>query len=142
MDDTAVMEFEAMFPAIVNSKGYDSSTLPMWWNAAGEYITGGWCISGERLKLARMLMTAHLIHGMLKAGNGDTSSGTVQSATEGSVSVSFNVPTTKNGWEFWLSSSPYGVQLWALLNVVATGGLFIGGLSERKAVRKVGGVFY
>ncbi|EQA94848.1 hypothetical protein HPS_1652, partial [Glaesserella parasuis 29755] len=32
-------------------------------------------------------------------------------------------------------------QLWALLQQLGTGGLFIGGLPERSAVRKVGGVF-
>lgn len=63
------------------------------------------------------------------------------SASEGSVSVGMMAPPAKNGWQFWLSSTPYGVQLGALLGVASAGGVFIGGSEERAAFRKAGGVW-
>ena len=86
-------------------------------------------------------MTAHLLFLNKKIDDGNNATGAVQSATEGSVSVSFTAPPSRDGWEYWLSSTPYGVQLWALLSGLMVGGAYIGGLPERKAVRKVGGVF-
>ncbi|MGV7078486.1 DUF4054 domain-containing protein [Testudinibacter sp. P80/BLE/0925] len=133
--------FRIMFPAFFDPNKYSDEMLNQWGDVAGNYLRESWALNGGVFDHAYQLMTAHLLFVTDKARSGNASSGAVQSATEGSVSVSFAAPPTRNGWEFWLSGSPYGAQLWALLSSLSAGGLYIGGLPERKAVRKVGGVF-
>ena len=136
--------FRAMFPALADYSVYSNDMLLLWWDAAALHLSEGWMLSGATYELARKLLTAHLVHlahGIASSGSAGTSGGAVQSASEGSVSVSFTTPPTRSGWQFWLSSSPYGLQLWALLSAASAGGLYIGGLPEREAFRKVGGVF-
>jgi hypothetical protein len=50
-------------------------------------------------------------------------------------------PPAANAWQYWLNTSPYGMQLLALLQAKGVGGLYVGGLPERDAFRKVYGVF-
>lgn len=140
--------FRTMFPAYADTQVYSDAMLEMWLDVAGSHLKTGWALSGKVYDQALMLMVAHLLYTNTKAsgasgtaGSDSGVTGIVTSASEGSVSVSFATPTTKNAWEFWLASSPYGLQLWALLLQLGTGGKFIGGLPERSAVRKVGGVF-
>lgn len=138
-------EFRAMFPVFDE---LDGSTIQLWVEVAAEFLTSSWALNGKRYETALKLMTAHLIHcnhkkddPYLREGSGGSEVGIVASASEGSVSVSFATPPTKNAWQHWLASSPYGLQLWALLKQISAGGFYVGGLPERKAVRKVGGVF-
>lgn len=136
--------FRTMFPAYADYRTFGDEMIEMWLDVANVHLKKGWALSGKTYDHAVMLMLAHLLHNVAKTSSGNAESGPtgiVTSATEGSVSVSFATPTTKDAWEFWLASSPYGLQLWALLQQLGTGGLFIGGLPERSAVRKVGGVF-
>lgn len=118
------------------------SVINHWFEVAGEFVSGGCSLHGKTYLLARQLMAAHLMVCAKNAATGNGGGGAVTSASEGSVSVSFAAPTTRNGWQFWLSQTPYGQQLWALLEMKAAGGLYIGGLPERTAVRKVAGVWY
>ena len=137
------MDFEAfrmMFPVFGDDKKYPDDFLEMWADASSLHLRKGWSLSGKTYDYALNLMMAHLIYTSGKAAE-NNGSGMVSSASEGSVSVSFATPTTKNGWEFWLASSPYGLQLWVLLKQLGSGGQVVGGLPERAAVRKVGGVF-
>ncbi|MGX2974486.1 DUF4054 domain-containing protein [Ursidibacter arcticus] len=135
------IDFRTMFPVFDN---LDNPTIELWAEVAGEYLKSSWVLSGKRFQIALNLMTAHLLHltvGSESDGGSAQNGGIVASASEGSVSVSFATPPTKNAWQHWLASSPYGLQLWALLKQWSAGGFYIGGLPERKAVRKVGGVF-
>lgn len=139
-----IATFRKMFPAYSDSQTFSNEMIKMWLDVANVHLKKSWSLSGKTYEHAIMLMLAHLLHSVAKTSSGNAESGPagiVTSATEGSVSVSFATPTTKDAWEFWLASSPYGLQLWALLQQLGTGGLFIGGLPERSAVRKVGGVF-
>lgn len=129
--------FRTMFPAFVEQ---DESRLALWGEMASDFLKESWALSGKTFQHAHFLLTAHLLILADKAENGNAT-GTVQSASEGSVSVSFVAPPSRNGWEFWLASTPYGTQLWALLTSLGSAGLYLGGLPERQAVRKVGGVF-
>lgn len=140
-------EFRKMFPAF---EGLDGATIQLWAEVATEFLKSSWALSGKRYEIASKLMTAHLIHCNYQesdpylnqtSNSGGNSVGIVASASEGSVSVSFTTPPTKNAWQHWLASSPYGLQLWALLKQLSAGGFYLGGLPERQAVRKVGGVF-
>lgn len=136
------IDFRAMFPVFDN---LDNSIIELWAEVAGEHLKSSWVLNGKRFQIALNLMTAHLLHlSVWTEGNnsGAAQNGSiVASASEGSVSVSFATPPTKNAWQHWLASSPYGLQLWALLKQWSASGFYIGGLPERKAVRKVGGVF-
>lgn len=55
-------------------------------------------------------------HGLFLSLNPDLASqGKVSNATEGSVSAGFVQPQYKNWLEYWLSLSPYGLELLAIL---------------------------
>lgn len=59
------------------------------------------------------LATAHTLY--LQLNPALAAQGKVASATEGSVSASFTQPQYKNWLEYWLSLSPYGLELLAIL---------------------------
>jgi hypothetical protein len=89
-----------------------------------------------------MLLVAHMLalRAMAESGNG-VAPGAVQSATIGSVSVSFQAAPTSDSWSFWLTQTPYGQQLLALVDACFGGAQYVGGLGERAAFRSVGGAF-
>lgn len=57
-------------------------------------------------------------HNLYMQTHPDAANGRVTSASEMDASASFNVPQTKNMLEYWLSLSPYGLELLALLATV------------------------
>ena len=59
------------------------------------------------------LATAHTLY--LQLNPNLVSQGKVASATEGSVSASFVQPPYKSWLEYWLSLSPYGIELLSIL---------------------------
>ncbi|OBX10408.1 hypothetical protein QV09_05510 [Gallibacterium salpingitidis] len=132
--------FKKMFPVF---NEIDDETITLWEDTANTFLKESWALSGKTFEHAQRLLTAHLLHLAVKCNSGESNSATglVASATQGSVSVSFTTPTTSNGWQYWLSTSPYGLQLWALLKQLSASGFYIGGLPERRSVRKVGGVW-
>jgi hypothetical protein len=66
----------------------------------------------------------------------------VSGASVDKVSVTLTPPPVKSQWQWWMSLTPRGAQLLALLKSKAAGGLYVGGLpAERAAFRKAGGVF-
>lgn len=131
--------FQATFPEFAAT---NPVALAAYWDMATQYLNpnDGCMLSGRVLQLALNFTTAHLAKLMALAGAGKTS-GVATGATEGSVSVSMAPPPFRSGWEFWLSTTPYGLQLWALLQVQTAGGTFIGPSLERASFRKAGGVF-
>lgn len=135
-----IAAFKKMFPALSE---IDEETIELWDDAANSFLKESWALNGKTFDHAKRLLTAHLIHIAIKSnsGEGNSATGLVASATQGSVSVSFTTPQTTNGWQYWLSTSPYGLQLWALLKQLSASGFYIGGLPERRSVRKVGGVW-
>ncbi|GAB3484394.1 DUF4054 domain-containing protein [Azotobacter salinestris] len=103
------------------------------------YLSGQGCSCAE---LQIELMTAHLLalRQAAQAGTGGVT-GAVTSATVGKVTVSTTPPPVRSSWDWWLSSTPYGAELLALLRSCAVGGLYVGGRPERAAFRSVGGRF-
>ena len=97
-------------------------------------------ITGDTLQLALNLMTAHLAQSFTMIGSG-TNPGVVTGAAEGSVNVQMMPPPVKSAWQYWLATTPYGTQLWALLSMLTVGGFTIGGLPETSGFRRVYGVF-
>lgn len=135
-----VTAFQAQFPEFASTS---PATLNGYWAMATQYITSadGCLFAGDALQLALYLMTAHIAKLMTDVSAGNTPGGPATGASEGSVSISMAPPPFRNGWQFWLSTTPYGQQLWALLSVRSAGGFYIGGSFERASFRKAGGVF-
>lgn len=108
-----IAAFRAAFPAFSDETDYPDALLNTQWAFAQCYFTDNSCDCDE-YKL--WLMLAHLlfINDQITAGN---SGQVVASATEGPVNVSFAQPPNTSNFTYWLQTSPYGIQLSALLNV-------------------------
>lgn len=132
--------FQAACPALGST---DAGQLAGTFNTATVIMTpyDGCLLNGTALQLALNLMTGHLtqIGAMLTAGQ--TTVAPITGAAEGSVNLSLQPPPTTSGWQYWLASTPYGVELWALLSVKSAGGMMIGGSLERASFRQAGGGF-
>jgi hypothetical protein len=138
-----VAAFRVAFPAFANETTYPDATLQAYCDAACCYISPedyGW-LNGDCRARALNLMTAHLAMLSSMIANRQPA-GVGISATVGDVSVSMMPPPVKTAFQYWLATTPYGTQLWALLNVKGVGGLYVGGLPEKSAFRKVGGRFF
>jgi hypothetical protein len=134
--------FRTQFPQFADETAFPDSTLQSFFDVATCYVSD--CDSGRlngdcRLR-ALNLMTAHLVVISDLAAAGKTPK-FVTSSKVGSVSVSTQPPPNTNQWQWWLNLTPYGMQLLALLQASSIGGFYIGGLPEKAAFRKVGGVF-
>lgn len=152
-----IPEFRKLFPQFADPAQYPDATIQAVYNVAGSFIDDrdSPCrvLHGKQLALAMQYLTAHLLATQIPPANGSSTpggggtgemgeSGFITSATIGDISVSKLAPPAKDGWEFWLAGSPYGVALWALLGILAVGGLSVGGLPEREGFRKWNGVFW
>lgn len=130
--------FQAAFPAFQETF---TPAIEAWVEIVQGSPMGSWFECTTRTQ--QQFIVAHVGYLLTNANSiGDSQGGgAVVSATEGSVSASFVAPPVTDGLEFYLSSSVYGQMLWAMLNVSSAGGVYVGGLPERKAYRKVGGTF-
>lgn len=133
--------FQAACPALAAT---DPAALGATFTTATAIMTpyDGCLLNGTALQLALNLMTGHLtqIAAMLVADPGAVV-GPVANAAEGSVSLGLVPAPATSGWTYWLASTPYGQQLWALLSVKSAGGLMVGGSLERASFRQAGGFF-
>lgn len=140
-----VAQFRLLFPAFADETKFPDAMIAVWWDLATEYITeyDNCLISGKTLQFALNLMAAHLAQTftMIANGSGTGTPGLVTSASEGSVSISMTPPPAKSAWQFWLSTTPYGLQLWALLSSLLVGGITLGGHPEINSFRRGYGVF-
>lgn len=137
--------FRAMFPAFADTTQFPDAYIELQWELATAYLGSydGCLLNGAPLQQALNLMTAHLMAiNLLLAEQGPGATVAVTTgATIDKVTVTNLPPPVKNGWQFWLATTPYGLQLWALLSMRSAGGFYIGGLPERLGFRKVGGTF-
>lgn len=134
--------FRQAFPAYANATRYPDATLLAYWDAATCYVSDadwGW-LNGDCRRQAINAMAAHLVFVGGKAQTGQTA-GVLTGSTIDKISVTLAAPPINNAWQHWLASSPYGLQLWALLDNRSVGGFLIGGSPERAAFRKAGGRF-
>lgn len=138
--------FRSRFAAFAGDPPSDA-TIDVYWIMATSYISADTygCMSAEARELALQLMTAHLLYLQGLISNGGTNTGTpgiVTASKVGDVQVSLaQPPYGTSPWRYWMNLSPYGSQLLALLDAQAVGGFYVGGLPERSAFRKVGGIF-
>ncbi len=136
--------FRATFLAFSNTVVFSDMMINAYYAQACEYVDSNDTLdglNGTTLDFALQLVTCHLLQIAYNISNGLSINQPIVSANEGSVTVTFVPPPAKTAWEYWLSSTPYGQQVWALLSVQAVGGWSVGGLPETSAFRKVGGLF-
>jgi Protein of unknown function (DUF4054) len=134
--------FVERFPAFSDGVKYPTTTLDMYWLTASFFISPedyGY-LSGAVREQALFLMTAHIAQLATQNAEQDTI-GILTGATIDKVTVSLQPPPVKSQLEYWLNLTPYGVQLWALLNTLAVGGFYIGGQPNYSAYRKANGGF-
>ena len=137
-----VAEFRLLFPAYADPVKYPDALLQANWDIATCYISDQNCgyLNESCRKYALNLMTAHITAiGDIIAGGGTLS--VKSSSSIDKISVSVVPPSTPDGYKWWLSTTPYGLSLSALLSVKSAGGLYVSGLPETSAFRRVGGIF-
>lgn len=137
-----VAAFRVSFPAFASEQAYPDATLQLRFTEATLYLGAydGCVLSGDRLQLALNYMTAHLLASGALIAAGETAV-VVTGATIDKVQVQMAPPPAADMWQWWLLTTPYGAQLWALLKLRAAGGFYVGGSFERAAFRKAGGRF-
>lgn len=135
--------FRALFPAFSNATTYPDALLTLRFTEGTMYLGAydGCLLAGDQLQLALNYMTAHLQASADMLARGQTAV-IVTGSTIDKVQVQMMPPPIKSGWQWWLLTTPYGAQLWALLSFRSAGGFYIGGSAERAAFRKVGGRFW
>lgn len=138
----SVALFRSQFAAFANATTYPDATLQGYWDAAACYVsdTDYGYLSGNCRLRALNLMTAHLTALSDRIASGENPS-MVSASSIDKVSVTLTPPPVKSQFQWWLSTTPYGAQLFALLQSKAVGGFYVGGLPETAAFRKVYGVF-
>jgi hypothetical protein len=134
--------FRQRYPVFDSEESYPDSLLDDMFAMASCYISTenyGLLKNGCRLQ-ALNLLVAHLLtlDAAIQAGN---TPGRVTAATVGRVSVTLEQPPLGDAFDWWLSLTPYGQRLQALLAVSSAAGFYVGGSLERKGFRKIGGGF-
>lgn len=137
--------FRALFPQFADPAKFPDAALSIQFGAATGYVSAD--TYGDMTMPVRTnalyLMTAHLLAlGVIIAQNNYSGQvGVVTGAVVDHVQITLAPPPVRNQWRWWLNATPYGAQLVGLLEAQAVGGFFVGGLPERAAFRKVGGIF-
>ncbi len=135
--------FIGLFTEFNDPLAYPSSVLAGYWTLAesGYLPSTDQCIlNGTALVTCLNLMTAHLAKSFSQANSGKPGV-VLTGATQGTVSASMAPAPFTNGYQYWLSTTPYGAQLWALLQVRSAGGIYVGGTLDRASFRRAGGRF-
>lgn len=135
--------FRLLFPAFANTALYSDARLTATFEMATAYLGAydGCTLYGAVLQNALNLLTAHLLQLSTALAMGQTASGVITGATIDKVSVTLAAPPTTSGWKYWLATTPYGLQLWALLSIKAAGGGYYGGSFMRAGFRGPSGRF-
>ena len=131
-----------IFAQFSNETTFPDVYLTSLWDVGSVYIStdeSGPLTESQR-EFALQLMLAHIAFIQLKIADGSDFS-VMTSGSEGSVSVGIAPPPSDDGFSWWLSATPYGKMLAALLQASAAAGFVYGGRPERSAFRKVYGAF-
>lgn len=140
-----IPQFRLAFPPFADPTKFPDPYIDIQFDIGTAYVSAEvWgCMSEKSRTSALWLMTAHLLQlGVIIGTSGTGTPGIVTGSKVGEVSVTLAAPPYGSSpWRYWLMQTPYGAQLLALLDAQAAGGFYIGGLPERAAFRKVGGVY-
>ena len=134
--------FRAQFPAFSSDVKYPDTLLQMYWEEVTCIVSDQsyGLLYGKCRQLALNMLLAHFL-GMMATVNKGRQGGFVSSSTIDKVSVTKVAPPTPDMFSWWLSQTPYGQQLLALLDVKSVGGYYIGGSPETSGFRRIGGFF-
>jgi len=135
--------FRAQFTEFDNPIVNSDANIQLWFDMASNFIsTTDWgFLNGTARQNALYLLTAHMMQlQKMAADNGGASPGFVTDATVDKVKVTVQPPPVKSQYGWWLNQTAYGSNLWALLQVIAVGGTYAGGVPELAAFRRVGGL--
>lgn len=137
-----ITDFRAQFPAFSSLSSFPDSMLQMYFDVASNYVStiDYGILKGSSRLLALYLMTAHLLQNSLSINNGGTGK-VITSTSDNGTSVSLQPPPSKNMLQFWLSQTPYGLQLYGLLSVKSVGGFYVGGSLAKDNIRQYDGSF-
>lgn len=148
-----VTQFRTQFsPAFDNTTQYPDAQLQLFWNNANSFIynnpntTNAPCFWFPRLStidltLALNLMTAHLTQLWTLLQQGITPQ-VITSSTIDKITVTLLPPPVKNQFSWWLQTTPYGMELYALLMVNSVGGFYIGGSPVLSSFPRPGTYWY
>lgn len=137
-----IAAFRASFPPFSNETAWPGPYIQSAWDMAVDYFgADDSCrLSGETKQRQLNLMTAHLLTtwGPVQQATAGASPalGAVTSATVDKVTVQRAGPPVRSALAYWLSSTPWGVALWALLSRSVAGGFFATGRAETAAFRR------
>lgn len=139
-------KFRKLFPQFANALLYPPIMIQSWYTMATCSMAEPCvCLTDDCGTLMLYLMTAHLGQIMVRAAKGGAAGGAVgvlTSATIDKVTVTYTPPPFKDGWQAWMASTPYGLQLWAMLSAMSAGGYDVNGRPEQEAFRGVYGGFW
>jgi hypothetical protein len=135
-----IAAFRVSFPAFASDVAYPDALITAQSTIGLAYIDENSDYCGN-FTVVWQLVTSHLLQLNAQIAAGGATTGQVASATVGSVSVSVTAPKNADEFAYWLGTTPYGLQLLALLRRCSAGGFYIGGRPERAAFRSVGGTF-
>lgn len=138
--------FREQFPQFSNPTTFPESQLLMYWTLGNTYVANSnyGSLYGPNRQYALDLMGAHLaaVNVIISGDNYNAILYVPTGATIDKVSLTLKPPPTTNGWQWWLSTTPYGQQLLALLQAHSAGGFYVAsGPPERSSIRKAWGTF-
>lgn len=140
-----VAAFRAQFSKFANTLCFPDIVIQGWWDTATNFVTD-WRYPGigtpSQRVLAVNLVTAHIGFLYNAIANGEPT-GVLTSAQIDKIRVDTKPPpgAETSNFQWWLSQTPFGQQLLALFATMTVGGIYVGGLPERDAIRRVGGGF-
>lgn len=135
--------FRVAFPQFANVTDFPDIRIQAQWDVGTGFVSADTYgdMSVAVRTYAIQLATAHLLTISVIVASGN-SPGVVTMSKVGDVTVQLAAPPFGTSqWRYWLSLTPYGAQLVALLDAQSVGGFMVGGLPERSAFRRVGGGF-
>lgn len=139
--DLDIAAFRVNFPPYESVTDYPDMRLNAQYEIGKCYVADNDCTLAESCReYALQLILAHLLYIQDQINSGNRNA-IITSATEGSVSVSLAQPPSSDNWNYWLNTSPYGMQLLAMLEAASVGGFYVGGSEERRGFRKINGGF-
>ncbi|WVW37746.1 putative head-to-tail connector protein [Aeromonas phage Gekk3-15] len=139
-DDAA---FRAMFPEFADVSKFPQILIEGYWEQALCIFEadGNVFFNACGAMLVINYLCAHMLQIATKANKG-RQIGFKTASTIDKISTSMLPPPVRDQFTWWLSTSPYGAQLAALLEVSSVGGFYVGGINERGSFRKGGGGFW
>lgn len=139
-----VSDFRSAYPEFSSETQYPDSVLSGYFDISTCYISDKdsnlLILNGACRARALNMLVAHFakLNALIADGQNP---GNVVNASIDKVSVTLQQPPATNSWQWWLMMTSYGQMLLALLKAKSAGGMYVGGLPERRGFRRIGGGF-